>query len=79
MKIPTPMEFQIGLDCPQGLDDTNIPTPTELQIDLDRPQEEKMISKFPPPWNIKLTSTFHKDKMISKFQPPWNLKLTWAV
>ena len=38
-----------------------------------------MISKFPPPWNFKLTWSFHKVKMISKFSPPWNFKLTWSL
>ena len=38
-----------------------------------------MISKFPPPWNFKLTWNVHKEKVISKFPNPWNLKLIWNV
>ena len=34
MKIPTPMELQTDLECPQVEEDMKIPTPMELQTDL---------------------------------------------
>ena len=43
---------------PQGSDEIKIPTPMELHIDLGCPQGSDDISKFPPPWNFKLTWTF---------------------
>ena len=38
MNIPTPMELQTDLECPQVEDDIKIPTPMELQTDLESPQ-----------------------------------------
>ena len=37
------------------------------------------ISKFPPPWNFKLTLSVYNGKKISKFPPPWNFKLALSV
>ena len=41
--------------------------------------KDKVISKFPPPWNFTVICIVHKDKMISKFPPPWNFILIWNV
>ena len=35
IKIPTPMELQIDVECVQGWEDIKISTPVELQIDLE--------------------------------------------
>ena len=72
------MELQTDSERPQG-EDIKIPTPMELQTDLESLHKVKMISKFPPPWNFKLTWSVHKVKMSSKFPSPWNLKLTWSL
>ena len=89
------MELQTDLDCPQGKDDIEIPTSMELKSArirryqnshphgtsnwLGRLTRANMASKFPPPWNFKLTWTVNEDKIESKFRPPWNFKLTWTV
>ena len=37
--------------------------------------EDKMISKFPPSWNFKLSTRIR----YIKIPIPWNFKLTWTV
>jgi len=43
-------------------------------MELQTVHKDKMISKFPPPWNFKLTWTARKDEVISTFPPPWELQ-----
>ena len=53
MKIPTPMELHIDLECPQGPGDIKIPTPMELHIDLDCPQGSDDI-QIPTPMELHI-------------------------
>ena len=50
----------------QEQDVIKIPTRMELQTDLGCPQGYKIISKFQPPWNFKLTWIVHK--VIRRYQ-----------
>ena len=63
------MEVQIDIECPYREDVIKIPTPMELQVDLGGSQGSYLASKFPPPWNFKLTWTVNEDKIESKFRP----------
>ena len=69
IRIPTPMELQMDLDCRQN------PHPL-WNFKLICTVKDQVISEFPPAWNFSLTWTVHKDKMIAKFPPPRNFKLT---
>ena len=79
INTPTPMELQVDLEWSTRVRRYQHSHPHGTSSGLGVVNKGQKISKFPPPWNFKLTYRAHQGKKISKFPPPWNFMLTWSA